>query len=212
MSSPLLNLPYFGNVAHWAAIAGAEAFILEAWGPYQRRTFRTRSSILTTDGPLDISVPVHTGHSLLYKDVLLNYDTPWQRQHVYALETAYNSTPFFEFMIDDFRDVYSRKYEHLWDFNMAMMLTVARLAGIKLNFSLTDSFAPPVAGVQDFRVAIEPKMSHVLNSVFKPVPYYQVFATPYTDKPFTPWMSILDMLFNMGPESRDVLRSMQPIR
>lgn len=206
--NPLINLPFAGDTATWAVMTRAGGATLEAKGPYQRRTARTRTTILTQAGPLDLSVPVHTGHSLMYKDTKLNYDTNWDRQMMYALRTAYNSSPFFEFFEREFADVLSRRHVFLWDLNIEILETISLLAGIKLDVKETESFAPATDGQTDLRIAVEVKFAHKMQTLCKPVEYTQVFATPYTTRPFTPWMSMLDLLFNMGPECRGVLRAM----
>lgn len=205
---PLINLPFAGDTATWAVMMRAGGATLEAKGPYQRRTARTRTTILTQAGPLDLSVPVHTGHSLVYKDTRINYDTRWERQMMYALKTAYNSSPFFEFFEREISDLLGRRHTFLWDLNADMLETISSLAGIRLDVKETDSFAPSAEGQVDLRIAVEVKFAHKMRDLCTPVEYTQVFSTPYTTKPFTPWMSMLDLLFNMGPESRNVLRAM----
>lgn len=209
---PLINLPFAGDTATWAVMMRAGGATLEANGPYQRRTARTRTTILTQAGPLDLSVPVHTGHSLLYKDTRLNYDTKWDRQMMHALRTAYNSSPFFEFFEREFSVVLGKRHVFLWDLNSEILETISSLAGIHLDMKETDGFAPATDGQADLRIAVEVKFAHKMQALCKPVEYTQVFAAPYTTKPFTPWMSMLDLLFNMGPESRRILRAMTACR
>lgn len=208
MSIPLLNLAYVGNTAQWALMLKSGKARFEACGPYQRRTARTRMTILTQSGAMDVSVPVHTGHGLTNRDVRVNYDTPWTRQQLYALRTAYNSSAYFEFYEDDYANILSKKHEFLWDLNLDMLDLTARLAGISLEWDETTTFGPAEEGYDDYRIAIEPKFANVVNDRCAPVSYTQVFATPYVDAPFVPWLSMLDLLFNEGPECRNVLRAM----
>ena len=208
--TPLLNLPYAGSTAHWATIASAKSFRLEACGPYQRRTLRTRTTILNPAGPLDISIPVHLEHQMSYRDTKLNYDTDWPRQQIYALTTAYNSTPFFEFFLPEFKELFFKRHPFLWDFNIELMHLIANLAGLELNYSTTETFAPAGQDEDDLRIAVEPKYHSVLLQRCKPVAYHQVFSEPYVDRPFAPFLSILDLIFNLGPESRCILRQMKP--
>lgn len=205
---PIFNLPFAGDTAFWALLMKSGSVIFEAHGPYQRRTQRTRTTILNPSGPLDISVPVHTGHALLYRDTRINYETDWDRQLVYALQTAYNSSPFFEFIQDDIKRVLDKKHTFLWDFNMEILNAIAKLINIKVEVHETMSFCKAAEGQDDFRIAIEPKYSNRLHDKCDVIEYNQVFSSPYTDKPFRPFLSIFDLIFNMGPESRDVLRGM----
>lgn len=206
----VLNLPYAGSVWHWAQMMASDRVVIEAHGRYQRRTHRTRTTIMAANGPLSISVPVERDESQPYRDIRINYDTPWQQQHLRALLSAYNSTPFYEFYADDFEKIYNANHEHVWDLNMALMHLVAELIGIEIDYELTEAFAPAPKGYDDLRIAIEPKYDHLLTQGCEQRPYYQVFAQRYG---FTPGLSILDMLFNLGPESIFALREMaQQIR
>lgn len=205
---PVLNLPFVGSTSTWAIAAKSGAVIFEACGPYQRRTYRTRTTILSPSGPLSLSVPVHTGHELKYSDVQINYETNWDRQMLYALRTAYSSSPFFEYMYDDISEVLQRRHKFLWDLNMDMHRTIAQILELNIRVNVTTEFAKVPDGSTDFRIAVEPKFSHIVDNACHSVPYSQVFSMPYTDRPFTPNLSMFDLMFNMGCESRDILRMM----
>ena len=205
---PVFNLPFVGDTAFWALISQAGEVKFEAYGPYQRRTYRTRTTILNPAGPLDISIPVHTGHSLQYRDVKINYDTDWDRQLFYALQTAYNSSPFFEFMQDDVIAILKKKHIFLWDFNIDIFEVIARLAGLNISIYGTTAFGPVEDGEKDYRIAIEPKLASVAREDCIIAPYSQIFSEPYNNRPFSPFLSMFDLVFNMGPETRDVLRAM----
>lgn len=205
---PVFNLPFVGSTSTWAIALKSGAVMFEAFGPYQRRTYRTRTTILSPSGPLSLSVPVHAGHELKYSDARVNYETNWDRQMLYALRTAYNSSPFFEFMYDDISAVLQRRHKYLWDLNMDMHQTIAQILDLGIRIETTTEFAKVPDGCEDYRIAVEPKFSHIVDDACNLVPYSQVFSAPYTDSPFTPNLSMFDLMFNMGCESRDVLRMM----
>lgn len=205
---PVLNLPFVGNTSTWAIAAQSGTILLEACGPYQRRTYRTRTTILSPSGPLDISIPVHTGHNLKYSETRINYETDWDRQMLYALRTAYNSSPFFEYLYEDISSILLKRYSFLWDLNIDMFRTLADALELNINIELTKDFSLPPSGATDFRIAIEPKFSHIIDEVCRPAEYSQIFSYPYNERPFTPYLSMFDLIFNMGRESRDVLREM----
>lgn len=195
----LLNLPYCGCIGHWAQIVAADSVTFEAAGGYQRRTFRSRTVIVNSQGQLPISVPVEGNYARPYSQIQINYDTPWQLQHLRALLSAYNNTPFFEYFADDFTALLSHHYLKLWDLNVDMMHLVANCLGFELHYSLTQSFTTAPDGFRDLRIAIEPKFQHLLSQEVPPSPYYQVFDSLLG---FIPGVSILDLLFNMGPEAK----------
>lgn len=201
----LLNLPFCGCVWHWAHLVAADHVTFEAAGGYQRRTYRSRTVIVNSQGRLPISVPVEGDYSRPYNLIRINYDTPWQLQHQRALLSAYNNTPFFEYFADDFTALLSRHYDKLWDLNIDMMHLIADCMGLELQYSLTHVFAPAPDGCRDLRIAIEPKFQHLLSQGATQIPYYQIFDSRLG---FTAGVSVLDLLFNMGPEGKLTLLQM----
>ncbi len=200
----LLNLPYAGCVWHWARLVSGQPVVFEAHGLYQRRTQRSRTTILAANGPLDISVPVERNETLPYRDIRINYSTPWHRQHLRALLSAYNSSAYFEYFIDDFQSLYNRAHTFLWDFNIELMHLIAQLLDVKISYQLTQSFTTADDNQTDLRIATEPRFAHLLRGS-RAVPYYQLFTNKFG---FVPDLSIFDLLFNLGPEAVFTLREM----
>ncbi len=189
-----LTLPYAGCIWHWARMISAEKVYFSSSGLYQRRTFRTRTILLSSAGLLPISVPVHRDETLPYKDIKINYETDWTMQHLRALQACYGNSPFLEFLIDDFAHLYAKRHEYLWDLNEEMMAVIADILGVRIDYEITDT--PPESN--DLRMAIEPKFQYILRNGEQPK-YYQVFS----DKmPFAENLSIFDLIFNLGNEAR----------
>lgn len=204
----LLNLPYFGCVAHWALIASGECYAFDIKGRHQRRTFRTRTIIGMANGIQALTVPTESNYSKPYHDILINDDTDWRHQHLYALMSAYSNTPFYEYYIDDIKTVLEGKWTSIWEMNMELHRVIARLLDIPFNPILSENEmnSKSDGSFRDLRIGIEPKYQYRLHENMNPTPYYQVF---YDRCGFRPWLSIADLLFNMGPESRLVLKSMK---
>ncbi|MBQ3634288.1 MAG: WbqC family protein [Bacteroidales bacterium] len=205
--SPRFILPYVGTIGQWAMMSAGH-FVIEAHDRYERRTQRTRTAILGSHGPVELSVPIRTRSGQLYRETELNYETDWQRQHFYALQTAYHSSAYFDLMEEDFRRVYSEKYELLWDFNMALMRLIEYELGLRLDYTLSAQGGAVGEGEIDMRNAITPRHTNLIDGRLRAVEYTQVFSSPYTENAFTPWLSVYDLLFNMGQEGRIVLRQM----
>ena len=204
MHSKILNLPYFGSVCHWAQLVSGHASI-EACGNYLRRTFRSRTTIMSANGPVDLTVPVYSGNDAPYTSTRINYSTDWQSEHLNAFASAYNASPFYEFYADDFMAVYNRKHELLWDLNVDMMKLIAELIDVRLDIDFTTDYVKTPSDCLDLRVGIEHKHGDALASNIVDVGYYQVFSHKFG---FVPRLSVLDLLFNMGPESKIVLKNM----
>lgn len=205
MQKLLLNLPYCGCIYHWAQMMASDNVLFEACSHYQRRTFRTRTIIMAANGPLAISVPVELDYSKTNAQIRINYETNWVQQHLRALLSAYNNTPFYEYYADDFQNVYNQNFERIWDLNLTLMNLIASLIGIEINYAQTTSFAQAPSDYKDLRIAIEPKFQSKLADNISNIKYYQVFSEKYG---FVAGLSILDLLFNVGPESKIILKQM----
>lgn len=200
----LLNLPYFGSVSHWVHLYVSPCRI-EACGNYLRRTFRSRTTIKSANGPISLTVPVYSGNDAPYAETLINYSTDWVSEHLNAFASAYNASPFYEFYEDDLKAVYAQHHQRLWDLNVALMHKVAELLDVNLNITYTTDFIKQPSDCVDLRLGIEHKYGSKLAEELQTVRYYQVFDEKFG---FCPDMSILDLLFNLGPESKLVLKAM----
>ena len=111
------------------------------------------------------------------------------------METSYNSTPFFEYYKDDIHAIYEKKEKYLFDFNMQLLEFTLDALGMKREILTTDSYFEGEAGIEDARELFHPKKE---NTDTGSKPYYQMFAEKFG---FTDGLSIVDLLFNLGPES-----------
>ncbi len=195
----LLSTAYLGPVSYYRAMAHADEIQVEQCDHYHKQTYRNRCRIMTGNGVMELSVPVlKSGNKTAVRDLKIAYVESWQQVHWRAIASAYNSSPFFEYYRDDFEPFFTKKTEYLIDFNMGLMEVVDGLVGIKTPISLTEEYLPSPVGMKDLREVFSPKQPDGSE-----VAYYQVFDQKYG---FVPDLSILDLLFNMGPESLLVLR------
>ena len=139
------------------------------------------------------------------KDIRISDHGNWRHMHWNAIESAYNSTPYFEYYKDDFHPFYEKKYEFLIDFNEELCRLICQLTDIELHLKRTTEYKTDFAPDEyDFREAIHPKKDfRETDPEFIPHPYYQVFEAR---NGFRPNLSMIDLLFNMGPESLLVLQ------
>jgi hypothetical protein len=198
----LLATTYFGPVQWYQKLNRYGLVLVERYDSFRKQTFRNRCVIATTNGLQALTVPVERGEgSSLVKDVRISDHGNWRHLHWHALLSAYSESPFFEYYADDLRPFFERKWEFLYDYNMEACMKVCELLDLHPNIQSTNQYAhaAELAGhgrIDDFRDAIDPK--HPLeDGGFKPTKYYQVFQGKHG---FLPNLSILDLLFNMGPE------------
>lgn len=165
-----------------------EPIFIEQHENYQKQTIRNRCTIDSPNGRLNLSIPIDrstfVGGKCLMKDVRISTHNDWQHQHWYALETSYFNSPFFEYLQDDFRPIYERRWDFLIDFNEALLQTCCEMLDIQPNISRTNHY-----------VGLTPQGS----TAHSPQPtYYQVFQQKHG---FLSDLSIIDLIFNMGKES-----------
>lgn len=203
----LLSSAYLAPVQYYAHLYAADQAVEDRDEHYTKQTYRNRAYIGTPEGPLALTIPVvrsgatHTPT----REIRISDHGNWRHLHWNALVSAYDNSPFFEYYVDDFRPLYEKPFEFLVDFNEALEQTVLNLLGLQPQIRVAESYvAEPAEGVLDLRNVISPKAPADADPLFQPKPYYQVFAERTG---FLPNLSIVDLLFNHGNESRLILRS-----
>lgn len=202
----LLSSAYLPPVQYFAHLQSAEQVWIEQYDHYQKQTYRNRCVIAAPDGPLSLTVPIEKPNTqkAFMRDIRISDHGNWRHLHWNAIESAYNHTPFFEYYKDDFRPFYEKKFDFLVDYNEQLCQLVCQLIDIDTSFQRTESYiAEPSNTIIDLRDAIHPKKELMDDASFSAVPYYQVFQERLG---FLPNLSIIDLLFNMGPEAILVLQ------
>lgn len=202
MQSVYLSSAYLGPVQQYCKLYQYVDVRIEATENYLKQTFRNRCTIAAANGALSLSIPIEKPDTLkcLTKDIRVSDHGNWRHLHWNALISAYNMSPFFEYYEDDFAPFYQKKYDFLFDFNEELRQLICSLLDIQPTITYTDCYELEV--VNDFREIIRPKHPGE-DPTFYPKPYYQVFQNKFG---FQPNLSIVDLLFNMGPESLLVLK------
>ena len=195
----------FAPIQYFAYLASASEATIELYDSYSRQSYRNRYVINSATGPQALSVPVTkvSGKKILTRDVRLSYDTPWHEIHWKSIEAAYNSSPFYLFYKDGIEELFRKRWTFLKDLNEAALTLAMDYADLDTPISYTEAYYADYSDREDFRDIIHPKKDLSINSSFKPVPYWQPFGT---GKSFIPNLSVLDLIFNMGPESPLILR------
>jgi len=198
MESICLTSAYLAPVEYYSAMAKADIVFLEHCEFYEKQSYRNRCNIAGANGQLALTIPVEKskGSRMLTRDVRISEHSDWQLQHWRSIESAYNSTPFFEYYKDDLIPFYEKNWTFLWDFNTEIQTKLLELLDLQIDIQLTKEYKVDFdENVQDVRNSIHPKKETEVGS-FKT--YYQVFEQRFG---FIPNLSSIDLLFNMGNES-----------
>ena len=201
----LLNTAYFPPVQYLTKLLQHNTIWIEAEENFIKQTYRNRTVILAANGPESLIIPVEKGRGRKQKmkDLRISYDTNWQHIHWQAIVSAYQSSPFFEILKDEFRQYFKKQYSFLLDFNQQIVETILDILELNPTIKQTTDFENVPAGCLNYRDAIHPKAQKALpDSSFEPKKYTQVFDDKFG---FVPNLSSLDLLFNCGSESYAVL-------
>ncbi len=201
----LLHPAYIPNIVTFAVIAQNE-ICWEVCDNFQKQTYRNRAYICTDRGRLMLNIPIqHVGKNQgrqLYKDVKVENEYKWQRQHWRALQTAYRTSPYFEFYEDEIAALYTQEYKYLLDYNLKSIEIITDCLQIAMPTSKTTSFDFTPTDLLDLRYLIEAKK----KIEFVHPEYVQVFGDRHG---FIKNVSTLDLLFNEGTNSLSYLKNLK---
>jgi len=210
MSSPvpdtaLLSITYLGPVQYFTKFLLHPVRIIERYDHYIKQTYRNRCNIMGANGILPLSIPVLKGqaHKTYVRDIRIDYNKKWQKLHWRSMESAYRHSPFFEFYMDEFYPFYEQRFEFLADFNAALLELILQSLEIENTLDYSREFIEEgVVDYADYRETIHPKRDLSSDPLFVPLTYRQVFVERLG---FKANLSIIDLLFNEGPNARSVL-------
>ena len=200
MKTILLHPSYFPSIEQMAAIVQAEKVVFEIHDNYQKQTYRNRTFIAHSNGKLLLNIPIKhnkSGKRQKTKDVIVENDFPWQDQHWRSLQSAYRTSPFFEYYEDDLEFLFTEPAAGLMEHNLTIFDLLCELIGIEIEIGKTTSFDKNPE-ITDLRFLVDAKR----NSTFNPENYKQVHDANHV---FLPNLSVLDLLFNEGPNALSYL-------
>jgi hypothetical protein len=217
----LLSTAYFPPVSYFAAMAqemeglsnrrdgdgsaelSPSVIYLEACENFQKQSYRNRCRFYAADGVQTLSFPiVHEGgtHKQPISEAKVDYSKPWILQHKRAITSAYGTSAYFEYYQDELFAIFDSKPERLFDLNLALIRFFIEKTGLCVDLRVTEDYTREAPeGVEDLREVIHPKRPNaILSDLELEKPYFQVFAPKYG---FQKDLSIMDLLFNEGPDS-----------
>lgn len=196
----LLQPTYFSPIYQFQQLINADEVIFEVQDNFQKQTFRTRMQIATPNGIQTLIIPIKHNNGIRQKtkEVRIDNTYRWQRKHLKSLQTSYRSSPYFEFYEEELEPLYKKQHKYLLDFLFLTQELSFELLQIDSNYSKTTEYEPDYTKGLDLRFLAEAKT----KQKYEVDPYKQVFEDRHA---FIPNLSILDLLFNEGPNALSLL-------
>ena len=196
----LFTTAYFPSINYMARFLAEDEPLIEIFETYHKQTYRNRCRVMTANGVESLSVPVVkvNGNHTVTKDMVISPIEPWQHIHSRCLESAYKAAPYFDHYYDYLRPIFEGHFERLIDLNDTALTAVFKMLKIEKEIIHTTDYIREVEN--DLREAFSPKKQ--TDTCLFPA-YYQVFSEKF---PFAADLSVLDLIFNEGPEANVYLK------
>lgn len=197
---------YLAPIAYYYYINNFETTIEDIHENFVKQTYRNRFYILSPNGIQSLTVPlIKVKRKKIFKDVKIAYDENWQKIHWKSIESAYRSSPYFEYYEDDFQPLFEQKFDFLIDLNTALQNKIVDAIGLEVHIQKSTKYCETDTNLIDFRSSLSPK-NKIADLDFPS--YLQVFNDRI---PFKKNLSILDLLFNEGPNSLNYIKSISEL-
>ena len=207
MTTICLQSEYLAPVAHYILAFHAKKILIETQEHYVKQSFRNRCEIASANGIMPLTIPIEKAsvRKPCMKDMRISDHGNWRHLHWNAIRSSYNSSAFFEYYQDDFRPLYEKRYEFLLDFNEAMREVIFQSLELDKVIEYTSDYQKELnPSIMDLRPFAEPQKEIELKTKVHLETYYQVFQNKFG---FQSDLSIIDLLFNMGPEAQLILKN-----
>ena len=197
-----IELHYLGSLEFFTRMINSKKVILEVSDYFLKQTYRNRCYIMGPDGIQMLTVPVHYNKKSIFRDVTVDYNQNWVKDHRRAVQSAYGKAPFFDYFYDLFDQIWVSKPVYILDLSMLMMTVCLKILQIDMSFNFTTTYKQKVQkDVFDLRDVISTKKPPESRSFYRPIPYVQNFGSNFVKN-----LSILDLIMCEGPNGINVIK------
>ena len=196
--TPVFSTAYLPPIVYVAKALQYTELLIESKETFPKQTYRNRAEIMTAGGVRTLTVPVIRDNHSRTEEVGIDYKERWNIIHLRTLAAAYSASPYYLYYKEDLEALLTKRYEKLMELNEAMLKWILRLLKADCRLQRTEDYQKMYE--EDFRNIFSPKHPYPTEGMKS---YYQVFSDRL---PFTPNLSIIDLLMNLGPEAKDYLK------
>jgi hypothetical protein len=197
-----IELQYLPCLAYFTCLLKYDRIRIDIEERYVKQSYRNRCRVLTANKIDVLTVPVRKYEATTpTKDIKIDYSQDWMRRHLGCFKSAYGKSPFYEYYAPDFLEIYDKKLAYLVDLNYELLTICLRLVGVRKDIQYNLSGADDgEQGLFNAISLINSKKDDISSDYYKSTPYYQTFGNDFVSN-----LSIIDLIFNMGPEAKSVL-------
>lgn len=196
----ITELFYLPPIEYFVAIQNEKEIILDLDENYQKQTYRNRTQIRLANKVETLSIPVIAGNKKTKTSLIkIDYSQKWMNVHLRSIQSAYGKAPFFEFYFPYLEQVFLKKFDYLTALNKELLTVCLKLLQLDISVNLHNQ-SPEESEFKDIRRVINAKTGYTERDIYEAYPYKQLFGLD-----FVPNLSLIDLLFCMGPESKDIL-------
>jgi hypothetical protein len=196
----LFSTAYMPPVAYMAALMKYPEVLIETQETFPKQTYRNRAIIMTAGGVRTLSVPTVRNNHSRTEEVGIDYRERWNVIHLRTLEAAYSASPYYLYYKDAIVEILMHRYEKLLELNDTFLHWIISTLKIPCHIKHTEDYLRH--SPDDYRTLFSPKIPYPTDHF---PPYYQVFSDRI---PFTPNLSVIDLMMNLGPEAGDYLKKL----
>ena len=192
---------YFPSLLFWKIILKNNFFWMKN-SYYKKQTLRNRMFIHGANGKLMLSIPIrHSGinQKRFYDDVSIDSSSDWKKNHFKSIKIAYQSSPYFEFYEEDLKNFYQVETSNLYNFNLKSVELVLKWLEMGTNNRTIE-----------FNIEIYKQSKNIKeidNREIKKKTNIKYIQTFEDKNGFIDGLSILDMIFNCGPKTKDYIKA-----
>jgi hypothetical protein len=206
----ILEIHYLPCIQYFSKLYLYDTLIIDDESPFEKQSYRNRCTIAGANGVIDLIIPVHQSRKKIpVAEMLIDNHSHWQRQHWQSIRSAYGKTPFFEHYAYRLEIFYQKPVDSLFEFNLQLMETLLGILKINPDRMALLSESGELSATEkneltDLRNTIHPKQKyHIADPEFQFRHYIQAFEEKLG---FIPNLSIIDLIFNAGPDAGRLLK------